>query len=184
MRICATRHRHQEVTLNSHVTNLFITRDYQFRLCKAKSRRLRPNSEREKSDPGRHKKTMSTSVRKQAPRPARPVARYWRGKAPQGVAELSESEDEDETGETQERDEEEGVMPLTTVEGDEEDEEDEQGQFVPVKQKAVGKMNIALKDVDIKEGKVIVAGREESGRTAVEGKHCLTIPTAQKILTL
>ena len=30
-------------------------------------------------------------------------------------------------------------------------------------------MNIALKDVDIKDGKVIVAGREESGKTIMEG---------------
>ncbi|KAI5120237.1 hypothetical protein M0805_000051 [Coniferiporia weirii] len=114
---------------------------------------------------------MSTTARKQAPRIARPAARYWRGKAPKGVAELSES-DEDELGEEAEQEaEEDEDMPLGTMEGEaeEEVEEDEQGQPIRVPPKApAGKMNIALRDVDIKEGKVIVAGREESGRTAME----------------
>ena len=34
-------------------------------------------------------------------------------------------------------------------------------------------MNIALKNVDIKDGKVIVAGREESGRTLMEGNNII-----------
>ena len=112
---------------------------------------------------------MSAVTRKQASRPARPVARYWRGKAPKGVTELSESEDEDELGEAPEQEEEEDT-PLAAVEGDEDVQgEDDRGQPSQIKQKATGKMSIALKDVDIKEGKVIVAGREESGRTAMEG---------------
>jgi len=40
-------------------------------------------------------------------------------------------------------------------------------------------MNIALKDVSVsKEGKVIVAGREESGRTAMEGGNTKIISFA------
>lgn len=117
---------------------------------------------------------MSAAARKQAPRIARPAARYWRGKAPKGVAELSESEDEDEVGEAEDNADEGEDMPLRAVEGsgDEEEDEDEEGQGAEarVASKVVsGKMSIALRDVDIKEGKVIVAGREESGRTAMEG---------------
>ncbi|THH11381.1 hypothetical protein EW145_g695 [Phellinidium pouzarii] len=113
---------------------------------------------------------MSAAPRKQAPRLARPAARYWRGKAPKGVAELSDSEDEAEAGE-QVDEEEGGDMPLGAVEGDvgEEGGEDENGSMMRAIPKALGgKMNITLRDVDIQEGKVIVAGREESGRTTME----------------
>ncbi|OCB86434.1 hypothetical protein A7U60_g6555 [Sanghuangporus baumii] len=117
---------------------------------------------------------MSTVVRKPAaaPRPARPAARYWRGKAPKGVAELSESEEEDEFGEAQDEGGDEDVdMPLGAVEGAEDDEEDEVGQETATRAKTKtvsARLNIALKDVDIKDGKVIIAGREESGKTAME----------------
>ncbi|EJD04425.1 uncharacterized protein FOMMEDRAFT_167614 [Fomitiporia mediterranea MF3/22] len=107
-----------------------------------------------------------------APRPARPAARYWRGKAPKGVAELSESDEEDEVGEVEEQAEDEAVdIPLGAVEAsdEEEDDEEEEGNQHRAKPKAtLGKMNIALRDVEVKEGKVIVAGREESGKTAME----------------
>ena len=114
---------------------------------------------------------MSTIARKPAaaPRPSRPAARYWRGKAPKGVAELSESEEEDEF-EQQEGEDEDVDMPLGGVEDEAgEEDEDEGGQRIAKQTKA--KMNITLKDVDIKDGKVIVAGREESGRTAMEGEY-------------
>ena len=112
---------------------------------------------------------MSSAVRKQAPRPARPAARYWKGKAPKGVdvTALSESEDEEEQNELQE----EGDVSMA---GDqlvkEEDDEEEDMQMRTVAQKATAKtMNVTLKDVNIsKDGKVIVAGREESGRTLEE----------------
>ena len=57
------------------------------------------------------------------------------------------------------------------VEDDEdagESDDEDNGTSKPLKVTG-GKMNIALRDVNIKEGKVIVAGREESGRTALEG---------------
>ncbi|KAL5534673.1 hypothetical protein ACEPAG_1137 [Sanghuangporus baumii] len=117
---------------------------------------------------------MSTVVRKPAaaPRPARPAARYWRGKAPKGVAELSESEEEDEFGEAQGEGGDEDVdMPLGAVEGAEDEEEDEGGQEIATRTKTKtvsARLNIALRDVDIKDGKVIVAGKEESGKTAME----------------
>lgn len=108
---------------------------------------------------------MATVARKQAPRPAKPVGRYWRGKAPKGVEEQSDTDEDEQQEEADEADEDED-LPLAEVEdgSDEEDEDEDR----PTKT-AAGKMSIALKDVDIKDGKVIVAGREESGRTAIEG---------------
>ncbi|KAF9535769.1 splicing factor, Prp19-binding domain-containing protein [Crepidotus variabilis] len=105
---------------------------------------------------------MSGTSRKQAPRLARPAARYWKGKAPKGVAEVqSDSEAEDEDQE------------VGDVEMEQEQDEDEEIEEFGMKSEAATSklkgMNITLKDVNVsKEGKVIVAGREESGRTAVE----------------
>lgn len=120
---------------------------------------------------------MSSTARRQAPRPARPAARYWKGKAPKGAAELpsSEEEDEDEVQEV----EEEGDVPLGGEqlingmgEGEGEDDEDEDGTS-RAKGKKVGKMSVALRDVNIsKEGKVIVGGKDEVGRTALEVGMC------------
>jgi microfibrillar-associated protein 1 len=125
---------------------------------------------------------MSAAVRKPATRLAKPAAVYRRGQAPKGVsaaADLSESDfDEDEgvAGAEEAGDEEVRDMPLRTVdvEDDDEDENDETGRTGALPSRyAASKMNIALRDVKIKEGKVIVAGREESGRTAMEGEWCL-----------
>ncbi|KAF5361722.1 hypothetical protein D9758_007387 [Tetrapyrgos nigripes] len=111
---------------------------------------------------------MSSAPRKQAPRLARPAARYWKGKAPKGVAAVDSDSDSDE-GQPVEQ---EGDVLI----GGEQDivaqyDEDEQMEM-PMKTehgKPTKSMNIALRDVNIsKEGKVIVAGREESGRTALE----------------
>jgi hypothetical protein len=107
---------------------------------------------------------MSGVARKQAPRLARPAARYWKGKAPKGVADVPSDSDEDESPEV----EEEGDVLI----GGEQDivEEDDEGVSLrkqPIK--AVKSMNVSLKDVNIsRDGKVTVAGREESGRTAME----------------
>ncbi|SRR6266545_1987710 len=104
---------------------------------------------------------MSGTQRKQAPRPARPAARYWKGKAPKGVAELHSDSDAESEG-------------LHEEDGERTDEqaEEEIEEFGIKSERDVAKpkgMNIALKDVSVsKEGKVIVAGREESGRTAME----------------
>ncbi|KAG5353863.1 hypothetical protein C0989_001115 [Termitomyces sp. Mn162] len=105
------------------------------------------------------------AVRKQAPRLPRPAARYWKGKAPKGAVEVdSESEDEDVRSMEEEGD--------IAVSGEQdfarEDEEEDLLMHEDVKT-AARSMNVALKDVNIsKDGKVIVAGREESGRTALE----------------
>ncbi|KAG6814427.1 hypothetical protein H0H92_007430 [Tricholoma furcatifolium] len=108
--------------------------------------------------------TMETK-RKQAPRLARPAARYWKGKAPKGAAEIdSESEEEDVHVMEEEGD--------VAVGGEQDFGEEEEEETLPMRTdiKAAPKsMNVALKDVNIsRDGKVIVAGREESGRTALE----------------
>ncbi|KAL1738623.1 microfibrillar-associated protein MFAP1, Zn finger, CCHC type protein [Schizophyllum fasciatum] len=111
---------------------------------------------------------MSSAVRKQAPRPARPAARYWKGKAPKGVdvAALSDSDEEEEQNELQE----EGDVSMAGDQLVQGEDEEEDMQMRAVAQKAAAKtMNVTLKDVNIsKDGKVIVAGREESGRTLEE----------------
>jgi hypothetical protein len=113
--------------------------------------------------------TMSSAPRKQAPRLARPAARYWKGKAPKGVADVNSDSDEDE--EVLQVEQEGDVLiggEQDIVAGDDEDEQAE----MPMRTesgKLTKSMNIALRDVNIsKEGKVIVAGREESGRTVME----------------
>ncbi|THU93781.1 hypothetical protein K435DRAFT_829418 [Dendrothele bispora CBS 962.96] len=112
---------------------------------------------------------MSSAPRKQAPRLARPAARYWKGKAPKGVnVEESDSDEDEEVSQV----EQDGDI-LVGGEQDivaEDDEEDENEMPVHEERgKATKAMNITLKDVNIsKDGKVIVAGREESGRTAME----------------
>jgi hypothetical protein len=101
---------------------------------------------------------MSNVQRKQAPRPARPAARYWKGKAPKGVTEVHSDSDLEDEG-----------VPETVEERQDDEDIEEFGvkqEREPVKPRG---MNIALKDVSVsKEGKVIVAGREESGRTEME----------------
>jgi len=115
---------------------------------------------------------MSTTARKQAPRLARPAARYWKGKAPKGV-DVDVDSDSDQEGEVQEFAEEGDVDMGGEQDIVPEDDEDEDVKPVPVVQKPTAKaMNVALRDVNIsKDGKVIVAGREESGRTAMEDEE-------------
>lgn len=108
---------------------------------------------------------MST-VRKQAPRLARPAARYWKGKAPKGVVDVDSDSDAEEA-------------PLPEEEGDvqiggEQDIVDEAQETTQLRKQPMKSMNVSLKDVNIsKDGKVIVAGREESGRTAMEDEGSL-----------
>lgn len=108
--------------------------------------------------------TMSAASRKQAPRLARPAARYWKGKAPKGVADAPSDSDEEDEPEV----EEEGDVLI----GGDQDIVEEDDVDVPTRKdpaKAVKSMNVSLRDVNIsKDGKVTVAGREESGRTALE----------------
>jgi len=113
---------------------------------------------------------MSTG-RKQAPRLPRPAVRYWKGKAPKGVAEVDSDSDVEEEAPSHL----EGDVPL----GDDEDDEDDFGDLSTKQERislAPKAINIALKDVTVsKEGKVIVAGREESGRTAREEEGTTTM---------
>ena len=108
---------------------------------------------------------MSSAPRKPAPRLARPAARYWKGKAPKGADEiLSDSDEEEEL----QQPEEEGDVLI----GDQDfGEDEEQPPIRAVAKPTTAKLiNVTLKDVNIsKDGKVIVAGRQESGRTELEG---------------
>jgi microfibrillar-associated protein 1 len=115
---------------------------------------------------------MSSSVRKQAPRLPRPAARYWKGKAPKGadsaVNEDSDEEQEDETPQEAGDVSLSGEIALDALDNDDNDLAVEQNIQIPKRS-----LNIALKDVSIsRDGKVTVAGREESGMTAAEaGAH-------------
>ncbi|KDQ64375.1 hypothetical protein JAAARDRAFT_27997 [Jaapia argillacea MUCL 33604] len=105
---------------------------------------------------------LATTVpRKTAPRPAKPAARYWKGKAPKG-ADLPSDSEEDEAG--AEEGEEFGDQEIEEV-------EDEDDVLLPTKpaKPSTRAINVSLKDVNIsQDGKVVVGGREESGRTAME----------------
>lgn len=114
---------------------------------------------------------MSSAPRKPAPRLPRPAARYWKGKAPRGAdaGDVSSEEEDDYAGE--EAPAEEGDVPIGGMEEEEEEEEEEGGLTIAAREPAEKRkgMNVQLRDVNIsKEGKVIVAGREEVGRTEVE----------------
>ncbi|KII86356.1 hypothetical protein PLICRDRAFT_177908 [Plicaturopsis crispa FD-325 SS-3] len=103
-----------------------------------------------------------SAARKQAPRLPRPAARYWKGKAPKGVVDVASESESDEGPEPQE----EGDVSIS---GDQEIVDAQDEEVLPARAKAVKSMNVSLRDVNIsKDGKVIVAGREESGRTAME----------------
>ncbi|KAK2461732.1 hypothetical protein APHAL10511_006195 [Amanita phalloides] len=104
--------------------------------------------------------STTTAVRKPAPRLPQPASRYWKGKAPKGVTSVQSDSDEEEE---QPVHDEGDVVPFN---GDQyiEDVEGEE-----VEQKTLKTMSVSLRDVNIsKEGRVIVAGREESGRTLKE----------------
>lgn len=121
---------------------------------------------------------MSTAKRPTAPRQAKPAQRYFRGKAPTGPGAVTTHSDSDSDVEGDEDEEgvryEEGDVPVS---GDRlavgsEDEDDDDDAPAParrtVQEKGKVAMNVSLKDVSISEGKVIVSGRVESGRTERE----------------
>lgn len=121
---------------------------------------------------------LATQVRKHTVKPTRAAGRYWKGKAPKGAAEFPADSDEEEQEEQPEL--QEGDV-LIAGEQDIVEEEDEESSL-PVKaglSRLAKTMNLSLKDVNIsKEGKVIVAGREESGRTKLEeGTRCCLVPS-------
>jgi microfibrillar-associated protein 1 len=116
---------------------------------------------------------MSTTTRKQAPRLARPAARYWKGKAPKGVnvATLDVDSDEEEEYDPEAQADPgdvslSGELALGGEDEEDDDDDDHLARAAPALKKGI---NVALKDVNIsRDGKVIVAGREESGRTLEE----------------
>ena len=123
---------------------------------------------------------MSSTARKQAPRLARPVIRYWKGKAPKGSAEVDSDSDVGEEPSNLE----DGDIPINDHEqrGEEKD-----GGIGTIHKREMVKpraMNLALKDVSVsKEGKVVVAGREESGRTVLEGEEGMELASGMELIT-
>lgn len=103
-------------------------------------------------------------VKKAAPL-ARPAVRYWQGKAPKGVSEArSDSEDEEQD---------DNVEGDVAMSGEQDilnmPEEQPNDWTANIKDKVMKTMNVSLKDVNISEdGKVIIGGCEELGRTAAE----------------
>ena len=113
--------------------------------------------------------TMSSAARKPAPRLPRPAARYWKGKAPKGADAASDSDDDEEVEEQQEAQDDGDVLIRDLGEGEEDEDEDLPMRTETVVKPAKSAISVALKDVNIsREGKVIVGGKEESGRTAAE----------------
>lgn len=106
---------------------------------------------------------MSTATgqpaRKQAPRLARPAARYWKGKLPKGITQPqhdSDSDDNEEEGENGEEVEEEGDVLIggeDMLQADQGDQDEEQEEEL-VKERARKKeMNLmSLKDVNLGRG--------------------------------
>lgn len=100
---------------------------------------------------------MSAS-RKQAPRLARPAARYWKGKAPKGVAEVDS--DSDAEVEEEEEEVEEGDVLIRDVEADDDDNE------------APKAMNFALKVKDIDISRDAIVSREAARLREQQGALC------------
>jgi len=129
---------------------------------------------------------MPTIRQKTAPRLPRPAARYWKGKAPKGLVEAESDSDVDETQES--KPQENGDVQIRDV-GDigmgvsGEEDEDEGMQIPKAIVDSKGKsISVALKDVSVsKEGKVIVAGRLESGKTEMEGQKGVFLILAELI---
>lgn len=113
--------------------------------------------------------SSATAPRKQAARLPRPAARYRKGQAPKGCGEAASESDEDDE-EQQNGELEAGDVLIQDFDED----EDEDGGGLEVRREVVGKlqgkgMNVALRDVNIsKEGRVVVAGKAEVGKTEVE----------------
>lgn len=118
---------------------------------------------------------MSTVKRPAAPRQAKPAQRYFRGKALPGAgagvpSDSDESDAEDEDAQFAAED-----IPLRgDIGGDDgieedQDEDDEYGRSRVTAPTAGKAMNVALRNVNIRDGKVLVDGRDEVGRTEMEG---------------
>ena len=125
---------------------------------------------------------MSSAPRKPAPRLPKPAARYRKGQAPKGYDAAAAESDSDEVEEQQEE-QDEGDVLIRDV--GEEDEEDEDGLTVrrdAVGKQAKGAISVSLRDVNIsKEGKVIVGGKEESGRTTAEQEEGMLYTSVVKL---
>jgi microfibrillar-associated protein 1 len=122
-----------------------------------------------------------TQRRPAAARQARPAQRYFPGKALPGAASVhSDSEDSDGDDEAQQQASQEPDVSLIgdigagdIGEGGDEAERNDSGtrsHAAPARG-----MNVALRNVNIQDGKVLVDGRVEVGRTEMEGMIPLVI---------
>jgi microfibrillar-associated protein 1 len=123
---------------------------------------------------------MSSAPRKPAPRAPKPVGRYWAGKAPKGARDIDSDDDEEDDAPAQDLD-----QPDIALAGEQDivpaDDDEDELVAAPAAYKPAKPMNLTLKDVNIsREGKVIVAGRQESGRTLEEQGvlSSLTLPSS------
>ncbi|KAG8764476.1 hypothetical protein FRC16_008365, partial [Serendipita sp. 398] len=117
---------------------------------------------------------MSTARRQQqAPRLARPAQRHFAKKAPRNARDVDdESTDEEQEHQLQDQQQDESVAVGEYGDGEEGEEEEGMvlaGKKVGKEGKAKAKgVRVALGNVQIKDGRVLVNGLEESGRTLVE----------------
>ena len=101
---------------------------------------------------------MSSAPRKPAQRLARPAARYWKGKAPKGADEvLSDSDEEEEL----QQPEEEGDVQIGDQDFEQEEDEDEPPIRAAPKPVVTKSVNLLVRAVISKDGRVIPAGRTE-----------------------
>ncbi|CEL57567.1 putative protein C1782,03 OS=Schizosaccharomyces pombe (strain 972 / ATCC 24843) GN=SPAC1782.03 PE=1 SV=1 [Rhizoctonia solani AG-1 IB] len=104
---------------------------------------------------------MQTARKPAAVRPARAAGRYWKGKAPKGV----------DAGALSDSDSDEGPQDVEEDQEELEEEFELAGQDEDSKtnvRKGVAKMSVALRDVEVKDGKVIVGGQEEESEESEE----------------
>jgi microfibrillar-associated protein 1 len=108
-----------------------------------------------------------------APRQARPAQRYFRGKAPKGVEAVDSDSDSEADEQLEQQQSDAGDVPIggdMEQDYDEDGKEEDEEHVVRKANPSLGKtMNVSLKSVSISNGKVIVDGRAESGRTDMEG---------------
>lgn len=110
------------------------------------------------------------STKKPAPRLARPAHRYYKGKAPKDAGDALSSDEEEPERDLQVEADEEAIGSF----GD-----DDAENFIAPKsaiEKNLKPLRVALGNVEVKDGRVIVDGQLESGRTLVEqGENCAVL---------
>jgi len=108
--------------------------------------------------------------------PLRPAARYRPGKAPVPVADSDSDADDDDQQQHQQADDDD----------DKGDADEDLAEFSAPQSRNKqqhGSLNVALKQVEVQDGKVRVGGKDESGRTQMEsseGEYGASLLTLQE----